>query len=328
MANPVTIKFVDFWQSLDIYNNKFTNALKARRDVRVLDSSSSETPDILFYSRCGLGEHYNYPNAVKIFYTGENDYPNFNECDYAISFHDLNMNGRALRYPLYSLYDYSRPLPPISDQEASEREFCSVVMSNSAFCDPLRISIINKVAEYKPVASGGSFRNNVGGGVADKYEFINRFKFNLALENSLLDGYVTEKIADAFYARTVPIYWGGVAAKSDFNPEAFINVEDYATLDTFLEDLKDIDCNPSRYLAMLNAPSKLADSVMDFDTRLEEFLNRIADNLRIFRTNYGEMGHFSQRYSIVHPLSQRNIYIRLSRSLGKLLYPSFYKKLK
>lgn len=95
---------------------------------------------------------------------------------------------------------------------------------------------------------GGGFRNNTGGRIKDKHQFISGYKFNLALENSRISGYVTEKIADAFMAGTVPVYWGGDMAKLDFNPEAFINVDDYATLDSFVKDLEEIDNNPQRYL--------------------------------------------------------------------------------
>ena len=38
----------------------------------------SDEPDFLIYS-CFSGEHLKYPNSVKIFYTGENIIPNFNQ---------------------------------------------------------------------------------------------------------------------------------------------------------------------------------------------------------------------------------------------------------
>ena len=39
-------------------------------------------------------------------------------------------------------------------------------------------------------------------------ENLSRFRFVLCMENTLVRGYVTEKIANAFMAGAVPIYYG------------------------------------------------------------------------------------------------------------------------
>ena len=49
----------------------------------------------------------NYPNAVKIYFTGENDVPDFNLADYALGFHYIDFGDRYLRFPLYLLDHYS-----------------------------------------------------------------------------------------------------------------------------------------------------------------------------------------------------------------------------
>ena len=286
MKESIRIKFIDFWPSFNIYHNKFVDALQTQRTVEVIPPESPQKPDLLFYSRCGKGRHYLYEDCVKIFYTGENDVPNYNECDYSISFHDIDVDGRNIRYPLYALENYpvGATSPKIVTEAPENREFCSLVMSNSSICDPRRIEIISAVDEYHPVANGGAFRNNVGGRVKDKIQFISRFKVNLALENSQIKGYVTEKIADAFITHTVPIYWGGNASKSDFNPESFINVDDYDSLDNFISDLHRINSDDDRYLKILNAPHHLYENIAALDSRMAAFLNGIADNPKIHRT--------------------------------------------
>lgn len=325
MSSSLTVKFIDFWPAFDIYNNKFIDALRAKFQVISLEPDNPAKPDLLFYSRCGLGNHYKYNDCVKIFYTGENDYPNFNECDYSISFHDIDVNGRNLRYPLYALETRTEAIPKIkTNKDMASREFCSLVMSNSDMCDPRRIQIIEVVNNYREIASGGKFRNNIGHRVDNKLEFLSKYKFNLALENSYVDGYVTEKIADAFISATVPIYWGGKSALSDFNPAAFINAADYSTLDSLVNAIKKIDSNPELYLSYLTAPSKLADTVIDFDDRLSTFLTRIASNPKIHRTNYGEIGLFHNRYSILHPLSHRRSFIILSKLIGRIIEPQYF----
>lgn len=133
----VTVKFVDFWQSFDWRDNRFVRALRSQRQVTVLEPLSPEVPDILFYSRGPGCDHLRY-DCLKVYFTGENDFPDFNECDYALSFYECDCGGRNLRYPLYMLYECDEAAcpPVLSDAEALDRGFCSLVMSNASNCHP------------------------------------------------------------------------------------------------------------------------------------------------------------------------------------------------
>lgn len=318
MTSEISVGFVDFWPGFDPEDNRFTTALRTRRNVRVISGDSDDIPDILFYSRCGKGKHYRY-DCLKIYYTGENDFPDFNECDYAISFYPYDCGGRNLRYPLFMHYDRSNALKPRnqSDIEATRRGFCSLVMSNSANCHPRRLEIIDAVESYKPIAYGGAFRNNTGGRVDDKTDFIGRYKFNLALENSSMPGYVTEKILESFAAGTVPIYWGDKAVKNDFNPESYINVGDYDSPESFLAALRRIDSNDSEYLAMLRAANGFEKTSKDFDNRLENFLGHIAANpVRIVQP-YGEVAGRYKRNRIMVPLSYNCNFMRFAKLVAE-----------
>lgn len=62
----VKIYFVDFWDGFDPNNNFFTRLLSVKYDL-VIDPVS---PDYVFYS-CFSFNIYKYPNAVKIYFTGE-----------------------------------------------------------------------------------------------------------------------------------------------------------------------------------------------------------------------------------------------------------------
>lgn len=315
----ISVKFVDFWRSLNHVDNKFTRALSSRFNVRVLAPDSSEKPDLLFYSVFGV-EHYKYEDCVKIYFTGENDVPDFNECDYAMSFHHIDFDGRHLRYPLYMMYEISEAVSPagLTDSEAFARGFCSLLMRNSAECAPMRLRIIDAVENYRPITYGGPFRNNIGSPVPIdcKIEFIAGYKFNLALENSSLPGYVTEKIVEPFAAPTVPIYWGAPDVNRDFNPRAFINVSDYATLDSFIRDLDTIDKNPERYLEILRAPRLNGDNGLDFDERLAEFLCKIAEQRSIRRTGFAQARANYRRNRILRTLAKNPKVLNL---LGRLV---------
>lgn len=316
MDNHITIKFVDFWTSFDCQDNPLVNALRVKYQVDVLPADSPLTPDILFYSRCGNGEHYRY-DCLKIYYSGENDFPNFNECDYAISFYDCDCGGRNLRYPLYMFYQPQKAIsqPAIADETALNRGFCSLVMSNSFNCDPDRLRIIDAVESYKPIAYGGAYRNNVGGRVADKLQFISGYKFNLALENSNMPGYVTEKILEPFSASTVPIYWGNEQVSKDFNPESFINVNDYDNFDSFLSALRKIDRSPELYLKMLRSPNGVKESEAKFDAALIEFLDKIVKSRRRYISRYGEISVLHERGKLEAALRRRPFVYKVVKHL-------------
>ena len=57
------------------------------------------------------------------------------------------------------------------------------------------------------------------------------YKFVFALENKQVDGYVTEKMLNAFYSGAIPIYWGSSNINDLFNKKAFINVSDYKNVE-------------------------------------------------------------------------------------------------
>lgn len=316
----ITVKFVDFWPSLNHDDNVFTRALRAKYSVTVLSDGDKARPDLLFYSAFGI-EHYAYGDCVKIYFTGENDVPDFNECDYAISFHHIDFSGRHLRYPLYMTYEIADALnpPQITDEQALNRGFCTLLMRNSKNCSPTRLQIIDAVNSYKPVTFGGPYRNNIGGPVAvdGKIDFIAKFKFNLALENSSVPGYITEKIVEPLAAPTVPVYWGAPDVGLDFNPAAYINVADYDGIDSFIADLKRIDADSSRYLSMLRAPRLNADAGLDFDERLSRFLCGIADSPAVRRVGYTFSGLiYKQNYIRKSALRSRRLVSLLGRIMG------------
>lgn len=285
--NGISVKFVDFWRGFNAFDNVFVSALRSRFDVSVIsDDDTTTVPDILFYSYFGT-KHLQY-DCLKVYYTGENDVPDLNECDYAISFHDITFGDKCLRYPLYMMYEYENAIDgPAHSPSDARRPFCSLLMRNTQWCDPHRLDIIDAVDAYRPLAYGGPFRNNTGGPIADKVEFIAGYKFNLALENSIVDGYVTEKLIEPLSAGTVPIYWGSNAALKDVNPDSFMNVSDYDTIESFIDDLAAVDNDDVRYMKMQTAPGLRRDAVTDYSDRLATFLCNIASGRRRYVSRYG-----------------------------------------
>jgi hypothetical protein len=63
------------------------------------------------------------------------------------------------------------------------------------------------------------------------------YKFGFAMENKNENGYITEKIMNVFRGGAIPLYWGTSKVKEIFNPESFIYLNDYESLDKAAEDI-------------------------------------------------------------------------------------------
>ncbi|GBF23226.1 alpha(1,3/1,4) fucosyltransferase [Candidatus Gastranaerophilus sp. (ex Termes propinquus)] len=225
----------------------------------------SEEPDFLFYS-CVGEEFKKYKNCVKIFYTGENAVPNFNECDYAIGFDHIVFEDRYLRFP-YGFEAVSSELNNMCDitKTLAVRKFCNFVYSNSSYGEgaKLRQEFCKKLMKYKAVDCPGKVLNNMenainprrdGNWSSGKIDFLKNYKFTIAFENTSSIGYTTEKLCQPLQARSVPIYWGNPEAARDFNPRAFINCHEYESLDKVIEKVIELDRDDEKYLEMLMQP--------------------------------------------------------------------------
>jgi hypothetical protein len=53
---------------------------------------------------------------------------------------------------------------------------------------------------------------------------FNNYKFVFVSENSINDGYITEKIFNCYFSRTIPIYYGSKKIDYYFNNGSFINI--------------------------------------------------------------------------------------------------------
>ena len=87
------------------------------------------------------------------------------------------------------------------------------------------------------------------GPVAEKLETLARYKFSLCLENSIFEGYVSEKIFDCFFSGTIPIYLGAPDVDRLIPAETFIDLrcfKTYTELESHLDGLD--EASMRRYL--------------------------------------------------------------------------------
>lgn len=268
----IKINFVDFWKSFNPEDNFIIDALKKNFEVEI-----SSNPDFLFCA--SFGKDFLKYDCVRIHYEGENLSPDFNLYDYALGFPYITFDDRYLRLPHYVLYpeacEKALVKHTLSDEEYKKHtKFCNYVISN-ALSAPDRSKMIDVLESYKTVDSGGKYKNNVGGPVADKIEFEKNYKFTMAFENSSSNGYTTEKIMEAFAGATIPVYYGSPDIAKEFNPKAFINCHDFDSFEDALEKIKEIDNNDELFLSMVKEP------VLSDDSQAKKYLdeNYLSDYL-------------------------------------------------
>lgn len=147
-----------------------------------------------------------------------------------------NINYLHVPYFLSSPYLYKEPI----DTKTKRPYFLAYCNTNVIH---VRESLFAHIANIKghevchslgPCNGGLEKTSRRIGGNWESTELIDaytQYKFVIAMENKQVEGYVTEKIINAFYAGAIPIYWGAPDINKYFNPKAFINVSDFRNIE-------------------------------------------------------------------------------------------------
>lgn len=314
----IKVKFCDFWPNFDYSSDPIWQSLK-RNGYEIKISSS---PDYVIYSGFGH-EHLKY-DCIQIFYTGENETPDFNVCDYAVGFDYLEFGERYFRFPFYCHPGYNEKYELMLNKHKGipcHQEFCSFVYSNSN-ANPIRQKFFEQLSAYKRVNSGGRLLNNVGGAVQDKLEFEKTHKFSIAFENASYPGYTTEKIMESFAAQTIPIYWGDPRIGEEFNAKAFINISDFDSIDAAVQYIQMIDQNDELYRSIIAQPAMLQDVKMNLFQRFDRFIDHIfsQDVALAHRTSgdYWNKNYVKNKLTMEDMLQRKMSYNRVQRVVQKL----------
>lgn len=273
MKQKVRCCFIDFWPGFDY---KYHLAFLLSEYEIIIDK---ENPDYLFYS-CFGRDHLNYDDCIKIFWSGENMIPDLNLCDYSVSLSEIQCGDRTftLRVP----EEWKNFHLNLDEEGLLNRKFCNFVYTNNLCADPFREKIFKSLSTYKRIDSGGSFLNNMGEKVKDKHAFLKEYKFTLAIENSSQPGYVTEKFFDPLKAQSLPIYWGSSSISSIYNPNSFVNLMEYSSMEEAIEEIIRLDNDDAAYLEKVTSP------FWTYGNSFEEFYNCEIEKLVNFFRNIFE----------------------------------------
>jgi hypothetical protein len=156
----------------------------------------------------------------------------------------VNTHGYEPLIPLEALVSNR---PQISDFH--ERSFCALVAGNP---DSLRMNLYGLIDSYKHVDGYGKlFGRPV---FASKFDFLKGYKFCLCPENSYFPGYVTEKLFDAWYAGTLPLYCGSIPKIGLINESALLNYSEAFQVSSWIALIKQLDLDEERYNNIYTQP--------------------------------------------------------------------------
>ena len=291
----IKVAFADFWPNFIKNDNYFYHLLNQEFEV-VIDEKK---PDLLFhsvdYNNKKEHEKYDMTKTKKIFYTGENLDPDYDNTHASLSFNKTN--NQNYRLPLWVLHinwfnigyrknrDQSYLLDPhqlLNKRPTKYRKtkFCSFIATKPSGKRTEFVPLLNNV---KKVDCAGRLFNNTKKNIKGrgdqkwKMNFLKRYKFNICFENSSTPGYVTEKIIQSMYVNSIPIYWGAPNIKNDFNTNSFINYHDYENDIEFIDKIMEIDNDYEQYMNLLNQPwfnnNEIPESV--FPKNILKFINSV-----------------------------------------------------
>lgn len=266
----MNISFCDFWGGFQETNNILFYILKTLTNFKTVPLS--DNTDILFYSCYGNSHHNtNRQKTKKVFWPGENIRPNFNECDFSLSFDFDDYNKRNCRLPLWLTYiDFFNKKTFVNQKYLLPVDYILFPKINNIFfnrekkydCCILtkhlknrKDELLNHLSPKMPIHGYGSYFNNgIPDGEDVKMDLISNFKFHICFENSIYPGYYTEKLLHAKAAGNIPLYCADQRICDDFNPDSFLNLTNYTSIHDFITDIIDINSNTARYEEVKHTP--------------------------------------------------------------------------
>lgn len=252
--------------------------------VRVLPEEECMNADFLFCDTFKY-DHEQF-QGVKILLTAENHPIDLNQYDYCLT-HEPVENDRCHRLPFWqsvALFNdacraaLTQPRTPLTADElrAQNRGFCAFVSYNAAA--KVRVHMVKNLMKRRKISCGGPYLNNIGYCVKDKRAFLKEHLFSVAYENEATPGYQTEKIVDAFVARSIPLYWGSSMVEDEFNPAAFVHARRFRNEAEFIDHVVALADDYERMAAMLNEQPLRDPAALDkAEAALKEFFTRIFD---------------------------------------------------
>jgi hypothetical protein len=154
-----------------------------------------------------------------------------------------------------------------------------------------------------------------------KKSFLSSYRFNICFENSSSPGYSTEKIIQAFSAKTIPIYWGDPSIATFFNREAFIDLREFKNFDDAIEYILRVDSSPDLWLKYVNS-NPFVDSIDPKEYQDEWFLEQFEEKLEHSKVR-GRVRKYSPLFMLY--MFFQNVWLKYYQLIGPRTFLPYAK---
>lgn len=173
--------------------------------------------------------------------------------NYIISDYYYHITWAALTFSLRDC-NYNILLRPLKDIYNKKTKFCDFMFRNRTYKNAVKrynfYKILNKEKMTDDIQNDKRFSLEMYNDAVIQHR---PYRFSIAFENDIVDGYVTEKIVNSFLAGCIPIYDGTEDVYKYFNKESFINARDFSSLKELVNYVIKVDNTPELYNKYINA---------------------------------------------------------------------------
>lgn len=202
----------------------------------------------------------------------------------------------------------------------TREKFCAYMYSYDL---EYRVELFNFISKYKSVDALGKSCSNIK--EDDRFVYNNdmtyndiavqkysKYKFVLALENGISDGYITEKLINPIIANSIPIYAGPKDVFDIINPKRIIYVYNYSNYEELLNYIKEVDNNNDLYNSIISEEVFIGNlNWNNFEDYLEEKIDKGLGfkSKNIYVSNNNEIISYSKKIDLyIKDLPVYNLY--------------------
>lgn len=244
-------------------------------------------PDIEIFSVFGGRDKILNSNAnIKIFYTGEAVKVGFKDYyDNVLDIVDLSLGfnhekcDNYVRFPIWIWYrnnfnifelnkdNIHKKVVEINNIKFKKDKFASLIARASS--NILRKDIYDKMSNIDKISCPSNFMHNDDSLKTifndNKNEYLKQFKFNICPENCIEDGYITEKLFDAFNAGCIPIWSGDKNLEGDvINKDAILYWDENSDNISILKEIELLHKNDELYDKFVSQPRLNTDNATEY----------------------------------------------------------------
>jgi len=241
------------------YNNLIKIILNLFNNYSIIEYIDENT-DICIYTYDDDVE-FNINNCINVFINGEKEIKYENSDIAIITTKDFIYTNNIYFPQIFSsLWERRHNYKNILNN--TKEKFCAYMYSYDL---EYRVNIYNFICNYKKVDSlGKSCNDNFEGdrNIYNENETYNdlavikysKYKFVLALENGIVDGYITEKLLNPLLAGSIPIYAGPNDAFEIINKKRVIYIYDFTDYYDLLDYITKVDNDDTLYNSIISEP--------------------------------------------------------------------------